>query len=213
MWMSMSRGGEHVEGGMWISMSGGASMQQEARSPPRNPAEAKEAVCCPKPAAWRFTREHWYSHANAALIAMVASRLGGIKVHCIIVWRAWLTDWLTDFLPFSLPSFLASFFPFIHFKISFWLSWNFICAPGWPWSHRDLLLSAGIKGLCHHIHPIPSAVYERRPYSSLLPLTYRLSLPVHRMLCLCVNIIFLCSNLHPTFHAYKDISPCRQMLM
>jgi hypothetical protein len=25
-----------------------------------------------------------------------------------------------------------------------WLSWNKLCKPGWPWTHRDLLVSASL---------------------------------------------------------------------
>jgi hypothetical protein len=30
-----------------------------------------------------------------------------------------------------------------------WLYWNALCRPGWPWTSL-CILSAGIKGVCHH---------------------------------------------------------------
>jgi hypothetical protein len=39
------------------------------------------------------------------------------------------------------------------FSVKHWLSWNSVCRPGWPQTQKSAclcLLSAGIKGVCHH---------------------------------------------------------------
>jgi hypothetical protein len=43
------------------------------------------------------------------------------------------------------------------FSVYRWLSWNSLCRPGWPRTQKSTclcLLSAGIKGVCHHVPAI-----------------------------------------------------------
>ena len=66
-------------------------------------------------------------------------------------------------LPGALASLYYLFYLFIDNILSpsaeAWLAWNFQCKPGWTWTCRDppafCLPNAEIKGMCHHIAPIP----------------------------------------------------------
>jgi hypothetical protein len=67
-----------------------------------------------------------------------------------------LSLFLSFFLSFILFIYLFIYFSRQGFSVYPWLSWNSLCRPGWPRTHKSACLcppSAGIKGMRHHTRP------------------------------------------------------------
>ncbi|EGW09804.1 hypothetical protein I79_019627 [Cricetulus griseus] len=62
------------------------------------------------------------------------------------------------------------------YSVALVLSCNSLCRPGWPQTHRDLPVSAGIKGICHCSHILTTQNHSPRKSNQSVYLCFKMNL-------------------------------------